>query len=189
MAGQVEAAGILSRLLGDPESLKATEAREAVEILRGLHPEDWAGHGSDPEGFREAWNREKDIFIGNASFLSLEESVYKAWTSDRSHPLNGAKGFAWGDPAQHMQDVLGELGLALNPAESRAPDNLAVLLEFLAFLLKNRSQKEARSFCRDHLDWLDDLRREAEEKGVGGVLILLVRTAERLVQTLVSQDT
>ena len=91
-----------------------------------------------------------------------------------------------GDPAAHMQDVLAGFGMLLDPRELQAPDHLAVLLEFLAFLIDNCHREEVESFCRDHLDWLDALREEAERKGIESVLISLIRTAERLVQSVVS---
>ncbi|MFH1115516.1 MAG: molecular chaperone TorD family protein [Pseudomonadota bacterium] len=180
----VRALGILARLLGSAEPLERAEAEEALDVL-GRVPGGWlGGYEGNPAGFAAAWNRQRDLFKGLPNVLPLEESFYKEWTGDASHPLAGRKELAWGDPAAHVLAMLGNFGLALNPQDPRSPDHLAVLLEFLAFLIENRPVGEARAFCRDHLDWLADLRREAASRGIEEVLQEMVLTVESLVNDI-----
>jgi hypothetical protein len=185
-AQQAEAARVLSRLLGDPTPLDDPEACRAVQALHRIYPEEYGKFLGNPEDFRIAWNEEKDHFAQASSGFPLEESVYKEWTADESHPLGGIAGLTWGDPARHMQDVLGQFGMAVEPNELRAPDHLAVLLEFLAFLIGNRPRKEVEAFCKDHLDWLPRLLQETESTESDGILTLLIRTTELLVMAVIS---
>ncbi|MEJ2719044.1 MAG: hypothetical protein P8182_18250 [Deltaproteobacteria bacterium] len=105
-ARQAEASRVLSRLFGDSTPLEEPEARKAVRVLHWIHPDEFAQYLHDPESFRTAWNEEKDRFAEASSLFPLEESVYKEWTADKSHPLGGTKGLTWGDPARHMQESL-----------------------------------------------------------------------------------
>ncbi len=180
----VQTLGMLARLLGSAEPLGQAEAEEALDLL-GRVPGGWFGeYDGDSEGFAVAWNRQRDLFKGLPNLLPLEESFYKEWTTDRSHPLAGRKELAWGDPAAHVLAMLDNFGLALSSEDPRSPDHLAVLLEFLGFLIENRSIGEAAAFCRDHLDWLPDLRREATSRGIEAVLQEMVRTVESLVNDI-----
>jgi hypothetical protein len=185
-AQQAEAARVLSRLFGDPTPLEEPEARRAVRVLHWIHPDEFAQYLDDPKGFRTAWNEEKGRFAEPSSRFPLEESVYKEWTADTSHPLGGTKGLTWGDPARHMQDVLESFGMVVDPNELRAPDHIGVLLEFLAFLIGNRPRGEVEAFSRDHLDWIPRLLQEAESTESEGILTLLIRTTERLVLAVIS---
>jgi len=177
---------ILSRLLGDPTPLDEDEAQQVLELLSELDPEGFRKYGGVAEEFRRDWNAATELLAGNAVPLPMEESLYKPWTTEAGHPLEGTEGFAWGDPAHHMLDVLETFGLGLDPEDERAPDHIAVLLEFLAYLLENRPSAEARSFCTDHLDWLPDLEKRLEQEAAAPVLIPPVRAARRLISTLVS---
>jgi TorA maturation chaperone TorD len=183
---EASVAMILSRLLGDPTPLDEDEAQQALELLSELDPEGFGKYRGVVEEFRRDWNAAMELLAGNAVPLPMEESLYKAWTTDAEHPLQGTEGFAWGDPAHHMLDVLKSFGLELDPEDERAPDHIAVLLEFLAYLLENRPSAEARSFCKDHLDWLPDLEKRLEKEAVAPVLTPPIRAARRLISTLVS---
>ena len=97
---------ILSRLLGDPTPLDEDEAQQALELLSELDPEGFGKYRGVVEEFRRDWNAAMELLAGNAVPLPMEESLYKAWTTDAEHPLQGTEGFAWGDPAHHMLDVL-----------------------------------------------------------------------------------
>ncbi|MFH0823079.1 MAG: molecular chaperone TorD family protein [Pseudomonadota bacterium] len=179
-----KAALILARLFGSDEPMNREEAEEALRLFVELEIAENAGIIPEPARFADTWNEEKDGFIGPASALRLEESIYKPWTLDPSHPLSGQKGHAWGDPAVHMTEVLGGFGLSVDPADRGAPDHLAVILEFLAFLITNRPAAEVSSFVRDHLDWLGDLRNSAQQRGVGNMIPLLTMIGENLVRRL-----
>ncbi|MDQ7781326.1 MAG: molecular chaperone TorD family protein [Desulfomonilaceae bacterium] len=177
----VQAVVALARLFGSSEPLGQAEAEETVDVLARVPAGCFGEYRDDPARFVDAWNRVRDLFKGLPKVLPLEESFYKEWTSDRSHPLVGRKGLAWGDPAAHVLAMFNEFGIALRAEDPRSPDHIAVLLEFLAFLMENRPTEEAQAFCRDHLDWLPDLRREATVRGFEGVFQHMVLTVESLV--------
>jgi TorA maturation chaperone TorD len=181
-----DAARILARLLGSSELLGREEAQEAVQSLYLVNPNRFEQCLNDPEGFRDAWNRQKDLFTGSLGLVSLEESIYKAWTEDGRHPLNGIRGMASGDPCTHMHMVIQRYGMALDRREGLAADHLAVILEILAHLIENRPAGEVEAFCRDHLNWLGELLTEADGNELGGIFVLLVMTVERLIQSLIS---
>lgn len=176
----------LARLLGSPEPLSSKEAEVALDLLTRVPDGGLDGSGADASEFQDAWNRQRAMFKGLPKELPLEESYYKEWTSDESHPLAGRKGLACGDPAAHMAAVLEGFGMALSPEDPKSPDNLAVLLEFVALLIENRPGEEVVAFCTDHLDWLPDLRREAASRGIGGVFNQLIVTVESLVRHITS---
>ncbi|GEM_PF-920761 len=180
------AAESLSRLFGSPQNLTDSEAREAVDVLSRIPGTNFTELWADPKGFRQVWNENQQLFVGSPEALPLEESVYKAWTGDRSHPLAGEKGMAWGDPASHMLDVLESFGMIPDPEATMAPDHLAVLLEFLGFLIENRPPEEIRSFCGDHLDWVHELRKEAEERDLHQAFIGVVDAVESLAHHIIS---
>ena len=182
----VDALEMLARLLGSPVPLDAEEAECAVDLLAGIPDSEFDGYGDDPMEFRDAWNRQRDLFMGLPDGLPLEESYYKEWTSDDSHPLAGQTGLSCGDPAAHMAAVLGIFGIELSPEDPKSPDNLAVLLEFLALLVENRTHEEVVAFCTDHLDWLPELRREAHTRGIEGAFHQLIGTVESLVRQIIS---
>jgi hypothetical protein len=180
------AARILAGLFGSTEPLGGEEASEAVEVLSGI-PGGSDFFSGDAEGFRGAWNDRRHLYCNSQESLSLEESVYKCWTTDKSHPLAGKKGFAWGEPAVHMAEVLSGFGMAFDPETMTSPDHLSVLLEFLAFLIENRPRNEITAFCADHLNWLADLKREARLNDLGTAFVETLETAERLITMVASQ--
>jgi len=181
----VQALGTLAGLFGTGETLGDAEAEQAVNVLARISGGRLAAYRDDPGRFAGAWNRQRHLFKGVPNVLPLEESFYKEWTADRSHPLAGRKGLAWGDPAEHVVATLNNLGIALCAEDPRAPDHLAVLLELLAYLIENRPAEEAAAFCRDHLDWLSELRHEATSRGIEGVFQEMVRTVESLVNHII----
>jgi TorA maturation chaperone TorD len=183
------AANALARLFGDAGSLERAEADLIVGGLSRVAPEEFAAYQNAPHRFAQQWDEDKDLFMPPTARLSLEESVYKPWTSDPSHPLHGAKGLAWGDSAEHMATVLEGMGMQPDPNRTHAPDHLAVLLEFLAVLLDQGRVREATAFCTDHFDWLDELQAQAEEKEVSGLLAGLIRTTRRLVVSITTEAT
>ncbi|MBI5568663.1 MAG: molecular chaperone TorD family protein [Desulfomonile tiedjei] len=181
------AATELAGLLGNLAPLTVNEAREAAEVLRGICPEEFSIAQLDIEAFARSWNEEKSLLLGPVPPVSLEESVYKSWTDDPSHPLRGATGLAHGDPARHMERILNDFGMAL-PAESlQSPDHVAVLLLFLAFLLEERSVQDAAAFCQDHLDWMPALTAALTADGRGVVMLKLVNALESLIETIMER--
>lgn len=185
-AEAADAARILAGLFGSTEPLGVEEAREVVKVLSGI-PGGSDFFSGDSEGFRQAWNDRRHLYCNSQESLSMEESVYKCWTTDKSHPLAGRKGFAWGEPAIHMAEVLSGFGMAFDPETMTSPDHLSVLLEFLAFLLENRPRDEIAAFCADHLDWLSELKTEARLNDLGTAFTETLETTERLITMVTSQ--
>lgn len=181
------AAVALARLLGGAVFLTADEAREAAEVLEGICPTEFSVQQSAVEDFAHGWNEERTLFLGPVPPVSLEESVYKPWTEDPSHPLRGARGLAHGDPARHMERILKNFGMALHAESLQSPDHVAVLLEFLAFLLEERSLQEAAAFCKDHLDWMPALGAALKDDGRGVAVLKLVKAVESLIETIVER--
>jgi TorA maturation chaperone TorD len=99
------------------------------------------------------------------SKISLVESTYKPWTSDKSCGMvfSASKGLVMGDSAIHMLDIYEELSLDV-PEEFRSmPDHLVLEMEFLALLYQSAPQETIDGFIEDHLDWIQELRGEMEK--------------------------
>ncbi len=139
------------------------------------------------KSFLEQWNKDIDILFDHEDPLILEESVYKAWTNEKNHPLRGARGHSHGDPAAHMEAVLAIFGISAESYLGGSPDSLATLFEFLGFLLEKRPSSEALTFCRDHLDWLDTLEEKAVELNAGMTLKCVICTANIFVKYLIDK--
>jgi TorA maturation chaperone TorD len=131
------------------------------KLLSALLP----GKGSG--GFLQTLNGEYgrlfDDHEGNR--ISLMESTYKPWTSDKSCAMvfAASKGLVMGDPAVHMLDIYQKLSLEV-PEEFRSmPDHLVLELEFLALLFQSAPQETIEGFIDDHLDWIPELKGELEK--------------------------
>lgn len=181
------AAMILSRLLGDPERLDEQEAREAFRILHTLVADANGDFPQDSLEFMRKWNEEVCPSFLTPGGLALEESVYKPWTTDESHPLREEQGLAWGDPAEHMLSLFDMFGLNEANRGNVSPDHLSILLDFLVLLLENRPEEEAVRFCHDHLDWLPELVKSAQGVEVPNILVLALRASESLAELVASE--
>ncbi len=176
-----KAALTLSRLVGDPDRLCGAEAADSLKILHALVPNANGDFPRDLAEFMRKWNKEVCPWLVTPTALPLEESVYKPWTSDESHPFKEERGLAWGDPAEHMLSLFEIFGMDAAYRTKVSPDHLSMLLDFLAMLLENRPKNEVVHFCRDHLDWLPELVKSAQNVGAPPGLVLVVRAAEALV--------
>ncbi|MFX0559834.1 molecular chaperone [Tepidibacillus infernus] len=90
------------------------------------------------------------------------ESVYKVWTTDPTAGLSIAKskGYLFGDAALHIRHLFEQFHLEIPDDYAKMPDHLTLLLEFLAFLIKETSEEHVNQFVADHLDWLEDFKHE-----------------------------
>lgn len=182
-----EAALTLSRLLGNPDRLREEEAAESLKILHVLVPNPNSDRLRNPAEFMLMWNDEVCPLFSAPKGLALEESVYKPWTTDESHPLREERGLAWGDPAEHMLSLFEIFGLNEGDRRKVSPDHLSTLLDFLALLLESRPKNEVAHFCRDHLDWLPGLVESARNAGAPSGLLLAVRATQSLVEIVTSE--
>ncbi|MFV9510041.1 TorD/DmsD family molecular chaperone [Tepidibacillus sp. LV47] len=88
------------------------------------------------------------------------ESVYKVWTTDPtfSLPIANSKGYFFGDSALHLKYLYEQFQLEIPEEFSNMPDHLTLLLEFLAFLIKEGTDDQVKQLLMDHFDWLNDFR-------------------------------
>jgi len=88
------------------------------------------------------------------------ESVYKVWTSDPTAELSIArsKGYIFGDSALHINHLFEEYHLEVPEEYAKIPDHLTILLEFLAFMIKEGTNEHTHQLLVDHFDWLDDFK-------------------------------
>jgi TorA maturation chaperone TorD len=93
--------------------------------------------------------------------ISMVESYYKQWTMDPECSISFAKekGFLMGDSAIHLLDLFSYFGLETDDSFKGMPDHLLVELEFLSYLYKIREERFIKSFIKDHLDWIPQLKK------------------------------
>jgi TorA maturation chaperone TorD len=101
--------------------------------------------------------------------VSLVESTYKPWTSDKNCLLgfSGEKGLLLGDCALHIQSIFQALSLRVPPDFQGTPDHLVLELELLSHLYGFASEDQIRRFIADHLDWIPSLRDEVQKADSG----------------------
>jgi TorA maturation chaperone TorD len=97
--------------------------------------------------------------------ISLVESTYKPWTTDKGCGMvfAASKGLVMGDSALHMRAIYRELSLEVPEEFSGMPDHLALELEFLALLYRSGSIERIERFIGDHLDWIPELNAAVEK--------------------------
>lgn len=101
-------------------------------------------------------------FLGvSKPFAPPIESVYKVWTTDPSVEMAIAneKGYLYGDSALHIKHLYEHFQLEIPKEFNSMPDHLTLLLEFLSFVIKNRSLDEVNQLLVDHFDWLNDFKK------------------------------
>ena len=150
-----ELAYALSHILGIDSDLDVKHATNILNLVKQVSKHGGKSIQVPPKVFVEDWNLSRTIFFGPAPVVPLEESLYKPWTTCEGHPLKGATGLVWGDPAIHMQETLSSFGIDFDPTLSSSPDHLAVILEFVGFLLETERFDVVSPFSKDHLDWLE----------------------------------
>jgi TorA maturation chaperone TorD len=131
---------------------------EETGLLKGFLIED------DPEIlFRDLKEEYSRLFsdVGGEN-ISLVESFYKPWTQDPHCPLPFAieKGLLMGDSALHLSAIYQQCGLEVVEEFKGRPDHIVMELEFLSYLYRWASDREAERFIEDHLDWIPLLKEE-----------------------------
>lgn len=181
----VDMAYLLADMFGRPGELSAEQAGRILDYCARSKNLNACETNLELAEFMNLWFSDIDLLAQGDSTLSLEESVYKPWTTRNNHPLKGVTGLSYGDSAAHMEKVLSSFGMSLDHRYGLTPDSLSTLFEFLGFLLENRSVNEVVTFCRDHLDWLDNLRDKAIEKKAGAALMNAIMAAIFFVEEVV----
>ena len=147
--------------------------------------EDWPALLPDLATASAAY-RQSFVFPVHSRVLPVE-SVYRRWTSDASAevPFAAEKGLLLSDHALHMKDLYEAFGISLPTEYESMPDHLCLELEFAALLLEHHQEEKYALFLAEHLDWLDDLVAEAEQKELPDYYRQLIRlTAQFLAQEL-----
>ena len=147
--------------------------------------EDWPALLPDLATATAAY-RQSFVFPVHSRVLPVE-SVYRRWTSDASAevPFAAEKGLLLSDHALHMKDLYEAFGISLPAEYESMPDHLCLELEFAALLLEHHQEEKYALFLAEHLDWLDDLVAEAEQKAVPDYYRQLIKlTAQFLAQEL-----
>ena len=130
--------------------------------------------------------RQSFMFPVHSRVLPVE-SVYRRWTSDASAevPFAAEKGLLLSDHALHMKDLYEAFGISLPAEYESMPDHLCLELEFAALLLEHGEEAKYGLFLTEHLDWLEDLVAEAEQKEIPDYYLQLIKlTAQFLAQEL-----
>ena len=130
--------------------------------------------------------RQSFLFPVHSRVLPVE-SVYRRWTSDASAevPFAAEKGLLLSDHALHMKDLYQTFGITIPEEYESMPDHLCLELEFAALLLEHDAETKYGVFIAEHLNWLDDLVAEAEQKEVPDYYLQLIKlTAQFLTLEL-----
>ena len=130
--------------------------------------------------------RQSFMFPVHSRVLPVE-SVYRRWTSDASAevPFAAEKGLLLSDHALHMKDLYQTFGITIPEEYESMPDHLCLELEFAALLLEHDAETKYGVFIAEHLNWLDDLVAEAEQKEVPDYYLQLIKlTAQFLTLEL-----
>lgn len=144
--------------------------REALTALDYPVPlpayDGWGELAGDDAALARAYNR-SFVYPPEGRVVPVE-SVYRPWTSDPGAqvPFAREKGYLLGDAAFHMKALYDSFGLEFPPEFAATPDHLALELEFACFLLAKATPEQQAVFWREHLDWVDELSREADEKAI-----------------------
>lgn len=176
----------LSDIFRSDSDLNLGEAANLLNLLRKVSIS-FDGHlNNSPKSFLKEWNGSRSLFTGPKASVPLEESIYKPWTDEKGHPLRGVTGLTWGDCTVHMLDTLERFGIAHDPAVFSSPDHLAVILEFVGYLLESGRLDEAASFSSDHLDWLESLLTRTQDLELSEVVQTPINAAIQLRKLIIS---
>ena len=187
---------LLSEAFKQPSAQFVAEQSEFVRFLAhakqelnydlpGEWYENWPALLPDLASATAAY-RQSFVFPVHSRVLPVE-SVYRRWTSDASAevPFAAEKGLLLSDHALHMKDLYEAFGISLPTEYESMPDHLCLELEFAALLLEHHQEEKYALFLAEHLDWLDDLVAEAEQKELPDYYRQLIRlTAQFLAQEL-----
>jgi TorA maturation chaperone TorD len=149
--------------------------QKELRSLIGEYARKWGGDGKLQEGFIPEACREEILTTLQGEYtrlfgpwgekISLVESTYKTWTTDKACQMvfAASKGLLMGDYALHMLELYRRSSLEV-PEEYRSmPDHLVLEMEFLALMYRHAPDEQIERFIRDHLDWIPKLRGAMEK--------------------------
>jgi len=114
------------------------------------------------------------LFLGPLPpYIVPVESVYKKWSTDPGCqlPIAQEKGLLLGDSAIDMMRRYQAEGIEIPEALGSMPDHAALLLEYVSQLSLGGDEQACKDFMTRHMDWLDDLARDIQDIGIGGVYV------------------
>ncbi len=152
--------------------------------LLGLDPSLSQGLSRSGDVCSELGREYQRVFLGPLPpYIVPVESIYKKWTSDSScHlPLASEKGYLMGDPALDMMRRYRDEDMAIPEALLSMPDHVALELEYMAYLLKQKDEAACREYLFAHLDWLGDLVRDIEDAGMGSFYTCGARITRNMI--------
>lgn len=176
----------LSALFGIDTDLNLGEAANLLNLVTKVSINSDGRSNNSPKSFLREWNGCRRLFTGPKASVPLEESIYKPWTDEKGHPLRGVTGLTWGDCTVHMRDTLERCGIAYDPAMFSSPDHLAIILEFVGFLLESGRPEEAVAFSSDHLDWLESLLTRTQDLKLSEVVQTPINAVIQLRELIIS---
>ncbi len=152
------------------ESLLDDLEQDELRRLIGACPRHSGDEGRLPQLFGKEGSREDRLAVLRAEYerlfgqwegerISLVESTYKPWTTDKGCGMvfAASTGLVRGDSALHMEAIYRELALEVPEAFAGTPDHLVLEMEFLALLYRSGSSEQIEGFIGDHLDWIPEL--------------------------------
>jgi TorA maturation chaperone TorD len=148
----------------------------------GFDFRDWPSWDNDLAALKAAYTQ-SFIFPPETRVVPVE-SVYRQWTHDSGAqvPFAREKGYLMSDAALHMQALYQHYRLTIPEEYYGMPDHVCLELEFAALLLEQASPEQQAVFWREHLDWVDELLREALEKELPPFYRGLISVTARFLQ-------
>ncbi len=112
------------------------------------------------------------------------ESIYKVWTTDPSceMPFADDKGYLMSDWAQHMEYILDQIGKDIPDEFQSMPDFIGFELELMSILVEKKLEERQKMFLEHHMDWIPDMRKEAEKKQISQFYREVIRLLEKFVR-------
>lgn len=112
------------------------------------------------------------------------ESIYKVWTLDDSYdlPFANDKGYLMSDWALHIKHLFSEFELEIPEDYQAMPDYICFELEFMSLLIEEGLEEEQKLFLLHHLDWIPDLRKEAEKKDISEDYFSIIKILEKFLK-------
>lgn len=112
------------------------------------------------------------------------ESIYKVWTTDPSceMPFADEKGYLLSDWAQHMQYILEQIGKEIPEEYQSMPDFIGFELELMSILVEKDLQNRQKLFLEQHLDWIPDMRKEAEKHQISEFYREVIKLLEKFIR-------
>lgn len=140
--------------------------RELEYNLPATLYDNWPTIASDLESLAFAY-RQSFIFPVDSRIVPVE-SIYRQWTYDTTAevPFAREKGLLMSDHALHIKTLYDAYGITIPSEYQSMPDHICLELEFAAFLLEQQATEQYFIFIREHLNWLDELAKDAEKQGI-----------------------